>query len=226
MRLDFNVLCIDDQIEHTTSYCSAIARRIRNEGFDLKSRSAGTVEESLRFLKEAVFHDEVDLVLVDYDLGGGPKGDLALKQIRNTLQYRDIVFYSAVKTSDLRELVHKQGVEGVYCSTRENLVDTVVGVFEMLVKKVLDIDHMRGIVMGATAEIDIVVHDCLLSIYNACDSEGKTAFLLQVRERVSNNAEEMQKDHSSALTKELVTDLLGDRVLTSDHKLRFLIVSG
>ncbi len=223
MRLDFNVLWIDDQPEFIKSLCDKITRRLRKEGFELNPRPASTVVESLTILKEAVFHDEVDLVLVDYSLGGGPQGDSALKEIRKSLPYRDIVFYSAKSPSELRELAYKQGVEGVYCSHRDYLDDTVVEVFEMLVKKVIDIDHMRGIVMGATAEIDITVHDCLWAIHNSCDPDGQNAFLQQARKRVSDNADEMQKKHSSALTKELA-DLLSDReVLTADHKLRFLI---
>jgi len=222
VRLDFNVLWIDDQPDYIKSSFDKIARRLRSEGFELNHRPARSVAESLAILKEAVFHDEVDLVLVDYNLGVDPQGDVALKQIRNDLQYRDIVFYSAKNTSELRDLAFKQGVEGVYCSSREDLVDTVVRVFEMLVKKVIDIDHMRGIVMGATAELDIMVHDCLWAIHNSCDPEGQEAFLQQARKRVSDNAEGMRKDVVSALAKE-VADLLRDRLLTADHKLRFLI---
>ncbi len=223
MRLDFNVLWIDDQPDYIKGISDGIARRLRGEGFELKPRPAKNVEDSLSILQEGVFQDEVDLVLVDYNLGGGPQGDSALKAIRRSLQYRDIVFYSAKSSVELRELAYKQGIEGVYCSSREDLVDTVVGVFEMLVKKVIDLDQMRGIVMGATAEIDITVHDCLLAIHNASDSEGQAKFLRQTQVRLTDNAKEIGKGIEAALEKELIEDLLSDRLLTADHKLRFLI---
>jgi hypothetical protein len=163
------------------------------------------------------------LVLVDYDLGGGPQGDSALREIRNSLQYRDIVFYSAKNSSELREIAYRQGVEGVYCSSRDDLVNTVVGVFEMLVKKIIDIDHMRGIVMGATAELDIMVHDCLLAIHDSCEQEDQAIFMVQARRRVKGNAENMRKDLELALAKEVIAELLSDRLFTAEHKLRFLI---
>ena len=45
-------------------------------------------------------------------------------------------------------MASEAGIEGIYCAERENLPDEVIGVFESLIKKVLDLDHTRGIVMG------------------------------------------------------------------------------
>ena len=105
---------------------------------------------------------------MDYDLGSGRTGDDGLTEVRNIFRYKDVVFYSA-RAADLLTLVTTKKIQGVFCSTRLELPDIVNGVFEALVKKVLDIDHSRGIIMGATSDIDYVVNDCLVL---ACDQSS------------------------------------------------------
>ena len=42
----------------------------------------------------------VDLILMDYDLGPGKKGDEGLSEVREIFPYKDIVFYSGLSTTD------------------------------------------------------------------------------------------------------------------------------
>ena len=70
--------------------------------------------------------------------------------------YRDIVFYSARKprsrTSEtgLRQTVSKVSIVRAV----RNLFPELEDIFESVIRKVLDLDHTRGIVMGATCDID------------------------------------------------------------------------
>ena len=70
-----------------------------------------------------------------------------------------LLAYSANNDAkELRKLAFEANLEGVYCASRVELVDEVLGVFDSLVKKVLDLDHTRGIVMGATSKrIDVAM---------------------------------------------------------------------
>ncbi len=115
------------------------------------------------------------LILVDWDLGNGVVGQEAIAEIRDTVQYKDVVFYSAqTAPEELRKAAFKKGLEGIYCASREQLVEEVMGVFESLVKKVLDLDHTRGIVMGATSDIDYLVNRCLtIAVDRHLDVAGK-----------------------------------------------------
>lgn len=149
MRLDFNVLWVEDQKTNVEPQRQRIELLLRKEGFRLQVEFAASIDKAKDFLSNDIYGDHIDLVLMDYDLGAGDKGDQGLVEVRNKFHYKDIIFYSS-QASDLPKLVADQKVQGVFCSTREDLADTVDGVFEALVKKVLDIDHARGIVMGAT----------------------------------------------------------------------------
>lgn len=168
MRLDFNILWVEDNKSNVMSQFEKIERLIREEGFRLQVEFAYSIEGAKGYLSDDIYGDHIDLVLMDYDLGAGGKGDEGLLEVRNKFRYKDIVFYSS-QAENLLKMVEDKHVQGVFCSTRDDLPDTVVELFEVLVKKVLDIDHSRGIVMGATSDIDHYINDCLTTSFDNSD---------------------------------------------------------
>ena len=98
-----------------------------------------------------------------------------------------------------------------------------MGVFESLVKKVLDLDHTRGIVMGATSDIDNMVNQCLIAIHVQRDEAGRTAMLAEavgyVDRRLAELAESAAKVKQATSTAELFE---GHLVLTAYDRLRML----
>lgn len=185
MRLDFNVLWVDDQPDRVDAQIKAIAKQMEDQGFEFRPRLCRSVDEVKALVTDDVFNDEIDLALVDWDLGGNVEGQVAISEIREHIQYKDVVFYSANRAADeLRKLAFDRRLEGIYCVTRQDLVAEVVGVFESLVKKVLDLDHVRGIVMGATSDIDQMVSDCLVHLHSNADAAGKQSLLNDALARV------------------------------------------
>jgi hypothetical protein len=94
---------------------------------------------------------------------------------------------------ELRGLASDRHLEGIYCATREDLVEEVIGVFDSLVKKVLDLDHTRGIVMGATSDIDHMVNECLVAIHDKLDEKGQQAMLKAALERIDERISDLTK---------------------------------
>ncbi len=224
MRLDFNVLWVDDQPNSVIAQIEAIDKRMEEHGFQFIVKRCQSINEVRRTIQDDVYTDEVDLVLVDWDLGGEVRGQDAISEIRETVRYKDIVFYSAQTTPDeLRRATFEKDLEGVYCATRQDLVDEVIGVFESLVKKVLDLDHTRGIVMGATSDIDYMVNQCLSAIYSMADEPAKKDLLAQAQEFIeeelktlSDLAEKMRAaNHFDDLTE-------AHLVFTANDRLRIL----
>ena len=84
-------------------------------------------------------------------------------------------------------------MEGIYCAERENLPDEVIGVFELLIKKVLDLDHTRGIVMGATSDIDNTVNECLVAIHDKLDGTGQAAMVKHALEFIEKRIASLTK---------------------------------
>jgi hypothetical protein len=224
LRLDFNVLWVDDQPDRVGSQITAITKRMQEEGFHFVPTLCQSVEEVKKAIAPDVFTDEVDLILVDWDLGNGVVGQDAIAEIRSAVPYKDVVFYSAQTAPDaLRKAAFDKGVEGIYCASREQLVDEVFGVFESLVKKVLDLDHARGIVMGATSDIDHIVNECLIVVHGKLDQPGKEAMLKEglgyIQKRIAELAETAQKLEDA---KTLGEFFAAHMILTANDRLRML----
>lgn len=224
MRLDFNVLWVDDQPNSIDAQIKAIDKQMESEGFRFVATACKSVDEIRDVVKDNVFTDEIDLILTDWDLGGGLQGQDAIAVIRESVKYKDVVFYSAQTPVDtLRTLAFEKGLEGVYCTSRADLVDEVLGVFESLVKKVLDLDHTRGIVMGATSDIDQTVRECLLAMHLNLDADGKGQMIKTalgyIDEGIEKHADTAGKLKNATTLEELFE---AHNVLTTNDRLRML----
>lgn len=188
MRLDFNVLWVEDNTKYVLSQRDKISQQIRKEGFRLEVKFAATLIEASSYLSSDIFGDHIDLVLMDYDLGSGGRGDDGLLEVRRLFPYKDLIFYSA-QTDNLASLVAMKKVEGVFCSDRDGLPDEVIGLFHTLIKKVLDIDHARGIVMGSSSDIDGLVLDGL----KAHSRDGGGVLSQEAKEMIADQLKEIRK---------------------------------
>jgi hypothetical protein len=224
VRLDFNVLWVDDQPDRVESLIKRIATQMEEEGFKFNPHPCKSIDDVLKFIAENVFTDEIDLILVDWDLGAEVHGEKAIAAIRDTVPYKDVVFYSAQTPSNaLRKLAFENGLEGVYCASREELVDEVLGVFESLVKKVLDLDHTRGIVMGATSDIDHMVNECLVLIHQGLDEAGQQALMHEALGRVEEKLKQWTKDVDKLRQTASMTAVLKAHLyFTANDRLRML----
>lgn len=224
MRLDFNVLWVDDQPDRVGAQVIRIEKQMETEGFRFNSTACKSMNEVQALVTDNVFTDEIDLVLVDWDLGNNLQGQDVIALIRETVTYKDIVFYSAQTPAEtLRQLAFEKGLEGVYCASREELVDEVLGVFESLVKKVLDLDHTRGIVMGATSDIDQMVNECLVVMHSKLEAADKDemlkAALGYVDQRIKGLLKTAEKLKQVTSFEELTS---AHMILTANDRLRML----
>ena len=224
MRLDFNVLWVDDQPDSVQAQIKAIMKQMEDEGFNFQPKQLKSVGEVKQLIAEDVFTDEVDLILVDWDLGGEVKGQNVIAEIRDSIRYKDVVFYSAQTTpKELRRFVFEANLEGIYCTSREDLVDEVVGVFESLVKKVLDLDHTRGIVMGATSDIDYMVSECLTVMHDGLNEDGKQEMLREALNRIGKKVEDYNKNAIKLQDATSMAELFGAHfIFTANDRLRIL----
>jgi hypothetical protein len=224
LRLDFNVLWVDDQPNAISAQITSIQSRMADEGFSFNPRLCKSIEEVQSLITGDVFQDEVDLILVDWDLGGGVHGEDVIAKIRLVAPYKDVVFYSAqTPAKDLRRMAYEKELEGIFCASREGLIAEVLGVFESLVKKVLDLDHTRGIVMGATSDIDHMIHSCLLQVEARLDQSGKRALVGQAINRVKERVKDIAKQGEKLESATSVTTILeAHMIFGANDRLRML----
>jgi hypothetical protein len=222
MRLDFNILWVEDNVNNVLSQRDKIDRNIRNKGFRLQVEFASSIDKAKEFLGSEVYGDHIDLVLMDYDLGTGGKGDDGLVAVRQFFPYKDLMFYSAY-VQNLMSFVAIKQVEGVYCSTRDDLPDEVFGLFQTLIKKVLDIDHARGIVMGSSSDIDGLVFDSLNAHFQKDNGKLSDDAKSVIREQLSEARRSFEKVSTQVLDANTIEDLYDlHLVYSSAHRHKLL----
>lgn len=223
MRLDFNVLWVEDQPDRVAAQVKAIDLRMGAEGFQLTPTTCTKVEEVRAHLAEDLFRDEIDLILVDWDLGTGVRGQHVIREIREVIPYKDVVFYSAVtNVNELRKAAFDEELEGIYFVLRNELVEEVTQIFRTMIKKALDLDHTRGIVMGATSDVDQIVRDCLLAAHSLLNEKGQATVLAEMvkilDDKVPNLAKQVAKVKILTVEKIMATH----QTFTANDGLRIL----
>lgn len=223
MKLDFTVLWIDDQPKHIKSYRESLELKIAPLGFQIEVLEARSIAEIAGLVGDMENHDGIDLVLVDYDLGSGSGGEIALEEVRKLFRYKEVIFYSATDVEKLRNLAYERQVDGVHFSTRLGLVEEAAEVVRKLLAKVLDIDHMRGLVMSAASDIDDLVERSLSAVYDKLGAEEKREFIQDLQIQLKRKLERWSEELDDALAKSELAALLGlNTVYSSSDRLTSL----
>jgi CheY-like chemotaxis protein len=223
MRLDFNVLWVEDQPAAVAAQSTAIANHMEQEGFEFRPTMCRSMAEVHAQIASDVFNDQVDLILVDWDLGQA-QGQVVIAEIRDSIRYKEVIFYSAHNSVDaLRTLASENGLEGIYCASRADLVDEVNGVFESLVKKVLDLDHTRGIVMGSTSDIDHMVVEIVDALHGKLGEQAQAELVKEAIDIIAKRMEEHQEAFKALQGKGTMAALLKSHAhFTANDRLRVL----
>ena len=224
MRLDFNILWVEDQPKRVNAQRERIEMLMRKHGFKLQTKMATSIKEATKYIGDDIYGDHIDLILMDYDFGGEPNGEAGLEMVRNKFPYKDIVFYSAHAQRDLAEFVAQNKIPSVFCCNRNDLPDTVIHVFEVLVKKVLDIDHSRGIVMGATSEIDEFVNESLICVLEKADKDTVATAFNIIEDHLNKIKEQFNKDWTRISETKGISEIIKiHNVYSSAYRLRLFM---
>ncbi|UKT65059.1 hypothetical protein [Pedobacter mucosus] len=172
MRLSYNILWIEnelDWLEPTIEFAKDI---INENGFELnvtiKDSEAGIVE----LLKEEEPFKSFDLILVDFNLNMGDRGNLIIENIRSHNIFTDVIFYSQ-DADATREAIKEHWLDGIYCSSRNRneFEHKFEKVFLTTVKKVQSISSIRGLVLSETSQLDNKIEEILMEFLTKKDSD-------------------------------------------------------
>lgn len=185
MQLEYNILWFDDQQGPITPFVDRVKGMISRLGFEPKIELRivdGAAGDPLASLPTY----GLDLVLMDYRLGGGHDGATLARRLRHSFRDTDIVFYSSDPAKELRRLIFEQDIDGVFSVSREHLTVRVNGIIQGQLRRMLDLNHMRGLVMAATSDLDMAMIECLEVVQHVLHpGEGAAAFAAAIAERVS-----------------------------------------
>ena len=198
MSLDFNVLWIDDRPNQVRNAKEHIALKLNRKGFVLNVDEIQTVS-NVQKLSNKIKSNDYDLIVVDFKFDSSDlQGDDIIKAIRRSCFATDIVFYSSCSPSELRRHIN---VDGVYCASRNNIVDILDKVIYSTVKKALDLNQMRGIFLAMVADFDHVLDGILDKSYSLLGDESLKEKIKEDVIKIASNFHEEQLENINSLDK-------------------------
>lgn len=168
MNIDYKVLWFEDEPKWYDSILPVVENYLSDNGFNF----IPTLHSSGENLEEILKKDDYDLILVDFNLPG-EHGDKLIEKLRRFELYTDIIFYSQNGENKVREVLQKKAVEGVYCSgrNREDFKEKVTNVIHSNIKKVLDLNNMRGIVVAKVSDLDLSMKQIIIKKIEVSNTE-------------------------------------------------------
>jgi len=163
MRLDYEVLWFEDNLSWFQTSRLYIEDFLSEAGFNLVTYQYENDNEGL---EEIIKKHDFDLVLMDYNLVG-KNGDELIERIRELNIYTDIVFYSQNGAQSIRDIIRSKGIDGIFCSGRdiEEFEEKVNGVIGNTIKKVQNVNNIRGLVIAETIDLENTLEDIIREFF-------------------------------------------------------------
>ena len=165
MNLKYRILWIENEEDWVESIEDQIQEYLEDLGF---------VYERKLIAKEGqdISYNDYDLILMDLNLADQPNGAELISKIRDLGVYTDVVFYSASGIDELRAKGREKELEGVFYSGRTPdtaFVNRVKAVIDATLKKVQDLNNLRGLVMAEVSELDAVMDRIIPSYFSTAE---------------------------------------------------------
>ena len=194
MNLIYKILWIDDAQDWIESIDRDLLENyIKAEGFDPEFEIRTSPEE----IAQDVDGKSFDLMVIDYNIteNGSKCGDDIIKSVRDNDCLTEVIFYSQNASTTLRQLAATKEIDGVFYANRDqdSLIRKIQDVFDLTVRKVVDVNNMRGIVMAGVADLDHLLGDLIGEIHIKLDDDGKVTHRKKLLERMLPAAKSLRR---------------------------------
>ncbi len=165
MNLKYRILWIENEEDWVESIEDQIQEYLEDLGFVYERKLIAKEEQDISY-------NDYDLILMDLNLADQPNGAELISKIRDLGVYTDVVFYSASGIDELRAKGREKELEGVFYSGRTPdtaFVNRVKAVIDATLKKVQDLNNLRGLVMAEVSELDAVMDRIIPSYFSTAE---------------------------------------------------------
>ena len=191
MNLNYSVLWFDDYAPFFDSLdLDDLQAKIGSWGFTPRIVQVKTAEE---FNSHSPYQ-HFDLIVVDYNLEEQGHGAEFIVQLREHQVFTEVIFYTAGNAASLWDAVRENQLEGVYIATRATVDDKIKNVGRQAVRKVLDLENMRGIVMAEVGDLDQILDSILSKGIESLDDGKKKEIFNKFHAAVAKHSSERAKD--------------------------------
>ena len=171
MNLKYRILWIENEEDWVESIEDQIQEYLEDLGFIYERKLIAKEEQDISY-------NDYDLILMDLNLADQPNGAELISKIRDLGVYTDVVFYSASGIDELRAKGREKELEGVFYSGRTPdtaFVNRVKAIIDATLKKVQDLNNLRGLVMAEVSELDSRMTSLIEKYFIEKGNDAKTA---------------------------------------------------
>lgn len=168
MRIDYKILWVEDENSWYETTKDLFSELLEDLGFKLESIRCRNIDEVKTEVAKNNLKD-YDLLLVDYTLGNTSSGDEIIEFIRSIQEnpiLTEVLFYSSA-VENVRDSMHKLGLEGVYTADRKEIETKFELVFNTTIKKIQEVNSMRGLIMAETSDLDDLMVEIIVKLLNS-----------------------------------------------------------
>lgn len=162
MKINYNILWVEDDASWYKTTCELFSDNLEEQGFNLVPKRCVNFDEVKEINKDDGLK-KFDILLIDFTLRNSLSGDEIINYLRSIEIFTDVIFYSSA-VEDVRASMHRLGLEGVYSSDRKGIETKFEIVFNTTIKKIQEINSMRGLVVGETSELDVIIEELSIHI--------------------------------------------------------------
>lgn len=217
MTLDYKILWIDDHEDFFRNHEDFIKEHIEEKGFEAQIIKHKSLQDYLEHDDNKVEQIKYDLFLVDLNLDNGHTGNEIIEKIRSNKVLTDIIFYST-NLADVRRSVNDNNIEGVFVTSRNqnDFEEKVTDVIDVTIKKVQDVNNLRGLIMAEVAELDRIKERILVQYSTINSDRSIESYILEKLEKSYDDNLKKVKSHAEKSITEIIDNLYVD----SDKKAR------
>jgi CheY-like chemotaxis protein len=154
MKIEYNVLWLDDQIDVfiEDEHVDKIKSHLEDEGFNA---NVITVSKPDKFFSQ--LNDSIDLILTDHNMAE-KNGAQIVEEVRSKSIFTEILFYTAkanLQNLDKIDRITFLQTDEVSGSTHhEKVVEKAISLIDLTIKKFQHIVAMRGMIMHEVSSLD------------------------------------------------------------------------
>ena len=202
MKKHYSILWIDDDEDSIRTSKKDIAQYLSEKGIIAKIvysnpynwTSNSEYDENV---KNCLDNPELDIVLMDYNLGDTFGKDIIIQLRTDNNLFLPIIYYSQQHYDDLKNSLTEENVDGVFVTHRNKLEERTKNILDSLLKKENKVRRMRGLLLSDTSEFEALGADIANRCWNFLTDEQKNT----VREKVKEYCEKSVKSQKKNITK-------------------------
>jgi hypothetical protein len=193
MKLVYNILWVDNEDGIYNDHKDKVIEHLEEWGFEPSIKFLNDFEH---YEREKLNLENFDLFVLDYKLKHGDNGNKIVQDIREEHSiYTEILFYSAVP-EEARKQIFEDNLNGVYVTSRdfEDFEDDILGLIDVTIKKVQDVNNLRGLIMAEVAELDWIQEQIIIKASEKIENKAIEKYTLRkVKESANSNKNKSQR---------------------------------